>query len=337
MRSGAVTGLGRVMRAARRATLAVAAALLLAGCAEREPEIVLRAADDHELSYPTSQGLVRMGKLIEEWSDGRIRVRVYPQAQLGSERETIQKTTEGLIDINRVNINPVTTLEPALKALALPYIFRSAEHMHKVVDGEIGRELLGKLEDSGLVGLGYYDSGQRSFYSSAGPIRGIEDLDGLRIRVQKAPIMEDMVRAVGAVPVQMAFEEVYTGLQTGVIQGAENNFPSWVTKGHYEVARYYTLDAHVRAPEVILFSKKRWDALSAADQKLIRRAARESVPYQRALWKEKVEDSIAKAREAECEIITEIDREPFVEAMERVYETHAADLMHYVERIRAVE
>jgi tripartite ATP-independent transporter DctP family solute receptor len=316
---------------------AVALLSLLGACAEQEPEIILRAADDHELSYPTSQGLVRMGELLEQWSDGRIEVRVYPQAQLGSERETIRKTRQGLIDINRVNINPVTTIEPTLKALALPYIFRSAEHMHRVVDGEIGRELLENLEDSDLIGLGYYDSGQRSFYSSAGPIRSIEDLEGQRIRVQKAPIMEDMVRAVGAVPVQMAFEEVYTGLQTGVIQGAENNFPSWVTKGHYEVARYYTLDAHVRAPEVILFSKKTWEGLEPGDRDLIRRAAEESVPYQRKLWEEKVEDSIEKAREAECEIITDIERAPFVEAMESVYEKHAGELMDYVERIRAVE
>lgn len=323
-----------------RLITAIAAGLLLAltaGCAREEPEIILRAADDHELSYPTTQGLVKMGELLETWSDGRIRVRVYPQAQLGSERETIRKTRQGLIDINRVNINPVTAIEPTLKALALPYIFRSAEHMHAVVDGDIGTELLASLRDEGLIGLGYYDSGQRSFYSSAAPIRGIEDLEGMRIRVQKAPIMEDMVRAVGAVPVRMAFEEVYTGLQTGVIQGAENNFPSWVTKGHYEVARYYTVDAHVRAPEVILFSKKTWDSLEPADRRLITRAARESVPYQRRLWKEKVEESIAKARAAECEIITGIDREPFVEAMEQVYETHAGELTEYIERIRAVE
>jgi tripartite ATP-independent transporter DctP family solute receptor len=317
--------------------LATAAVLLLGGCAREEPEIVLRAADDHELSYPTSQGLVRMGELLDKWTDGRIRVRVYPQAQLGSERETIQKTREGLIDINRVNINPMTTIEPTLKALALPYIFRSAEHMHAVVDGDIGSELLANLRDEGLIGLGYYDSGQRSFYSSSGPIRSIEDLEGVRIRVQKAPIMEDMVRAVGAIPVRMAFEEVYTGLQTGVIQGAENNFPSWVTKGHYEVARYYTVDAHVRAPEVILFSRKTWDSLTPEDRRLITRAARESIPYQRRLWARKVEDSIAKAREAECEIITEIDREPFVEAMEEVYEKHAGELSDYIERIRAVE
>ncbi len=299
--------------------------------------IVLKAADDHELTYPTTQGLIRMGDLLKEWTRGRITVQVYPSAQLGSEKETIEQTQLGAIDINRVNINPLTQIEPLLKVFSLPYLFRNAEHMHKVVDGEIGKELMDKLKSSGLIGLGYYDSGQRSFYNSVKPIRSIEDFEGLKIRVQKAEIMHDLVRAVGAEPIRLAFEEVYTGLQTGVIHGAENNYPSWITKGHYEVAKYYTMDAHVRTPEIILFSKKTWDRLSEKDQELIRRAAQESIPYQRDLWQKKVEDSIRKAREAGCEIITDIDIEPFQEAMEPVYTTHGKNLTTYIERIRAVK
>ncbi len=298
--------------------------------------IILKAADDHELSYPTTMGLVRMGELLKEWTGGRITVQVYASAQLGSERETIEQTQLGAIDINRVNINPLTHIEPALKVLSLPYIFRDNEHMHAVVDGPIGKELMEKLESSGLIGLGYYDSGQRSFYNSVRPIKGIEDLEGLKIRVQKAEIMQDMVSAVGAEPIRLAFEEVYTGLQTGVINGAENNFPSWITKGHYEVAKYYTINEHVRTPEIILFSKKTWDRLNEDDRTLIRKAAEESVPYQRRLWKEKVEESVCKAIGAGCEIVAEIDRTPFVEAMKPVYEKHAADLGDYVERIRSI-
>lgn len=299
--------------------------------------IVLKAADDHELTYPTTQGLIRMGDLLKEWTRGRITVQVYPSAQLGSEKETIEQTQLGAIDINRVNINPLTQIEPSLKVFSLPYLFRDAEHMHKVVDGPVGREMLEKLESSGLIGLGYYDSGQRSFYNSVKPIRSIEDLQGLKIRVQKAEIMHDLVRAVGAQPIRLAFEEVYTGLQTGVIHGAENNYPSWITKGHYEVAKYYTMDAHVRTPEIILFSKKTWDRLAEKDQQLIRRAVQESIPYQRRLWREKVADSIEKAREAGCEIITDIDISPFRKAMEPVYTSHGKNLSEYIERIRAVE
>jgi tripartite ATP-independent transporter DctP family solute receptor len=299
--------------------------------------IVLKAADDHEMTYPTTMGLIRMGELLKEWTRGRITVQVYASAQLGSERETIEQTQLGAIDINRVNINPLTQIEPALKVLSLPYIFRDTDHMHAVVDGVIGKELMETLESSGLVGLGYYDSGQRSFYNSVRPIRSIADLSGLKIRVQKAEIMQDMVSAVGAQPIQLAFEEVYTGLQTGVINGAENNFPSWITKGHYEVAKYYTKDEHVRTPEIILFSKKTWDRLSDEDKQLIRKAVEQSIPYQRELWKKKVEESIQKAIEAGCEIVTDIDTQPFIEAMKPVYEKHAADLMDYVARIRSVE
>lgn len=299
--------------------------------------IILKAADDHELGYPTTQGLVRMGELLEDWTDGRITVQVYPLAQLGSERETIELTRQGIIDINRVNINPVTQIVPEFKAFALPYIFRDLEHMHKVVDGEIGEELMKTLQSKDLVGLGFYDSGQRSFYNSIRPIRSPEDLRGLRIRVQKAEIMMDMIRALGAVPIPMSFEEVYTGLQTGIIDGAENNYPSWVTKGHFETALYYTQNEHSLVPEIILFSKLSWERLSEQDRQLVRRAALESIPYQRELWKGIVEESIRKAESAGCEIIVRVDKAPFARAMETVYSKHAPGLLPVIERIRAVE
>jgi len=304
------------------------------GSGQKEPEYVLKAADDHELSYPTTQGLVYMAELLHRWTGGRIRVQVYPSAQLGSEKETIRKTQQGLIDINRVNVNPVTQIAPVLKVFSLPYIFVSEEHLHKVVDGPIGVKLLGELTEYGLVGLGYYDSGQRSFYNSLRPVRSPEDLKGMRIRVQKAEIMGDIVSAFGAEPFPMAFEEVYTGLQTGAIHGAENNFPSWITKGHYEVARYYTVDAHVRTPEIILFSKKIWEEINETDRKLILRAAAESVPYQRKLWREHVQQAIAKAEEAGTMIIRDIDLEPFRKATSIVYEKHGKGLEDYIESIR---
>lgn len=302
----------------------------------RGERLVLKAADDHELSYPTTQGLVRMGELLEDWTGGRITVVVYPLAQLGSEQETIQLTRRGVIDINRVNINPVTQIVPEFKAFALPYVFRDIDHMHRVVDGEIGQELMKTLESRDLVGLGFYDSGQRSFYNSIRPIRTAEDLRGLRIRVQKAQIMMDMVRALGAVPIPMSFEEVYTGLQTGIIDSAENNYPSWVTKGHFETARFYTQNEHSLVPEIILFSKLTWDRLSEKDRELILNAARESIPYQRELWENMLEESIRKAASAGCEIITDVEKQLFVRAMEPVYSKHGSELMSIIERIRAV-
>ncbi len=311
--------------------------VLTAGGNGEQEHLVLKAADDHELSYPTTQGLVRMGKLLEDWTGGRITMVVYPLAQLGSEQETIELTRRGIIDINRVNINPLTQIAPELKAFALPYIFRDLEHLHKVVDGQIGRELMDTLAAKELVGLAFYDSGQRSFYNSIRPVRSLADLQGLRIRVQKAEIMMDMIRALGAVPIPMSFEEVYTGLQTGIIDGAENNYPSWVTKGHFETARFYTQNEHSLVPEIILFSKLTWDRIPEEDRELIRRAARESVSYQRELWKAMVEESIRQAASAGCEIIRVIDKEPFMRAVEPVYVEHAAGLISIIERIRAVE
>jgi tripartite ATP-independent transporter DctP family solute receptor len=316
-----------------------ASALVCAGCGGRggdAREIVLKAADDHELGYPTTRALVRMGELLNEWTGGRIVVQVYHSAQLGSEKETIEQTQFGAIDIDRVNIAPVTQIVPAFNIFALPYLFRDDEHMHAVLDGEIGAWLLGRLEEHGLVGLGYYDSGQRSFYNSLRPVREPSDLGGMKIRVQKAEIMLDLVKALGASPTPMAFEEVYSALQTGVIDGAENNFPSYITKGHYEVAKYYTVDAHSRTPEVLLFSRRTWEKLSSFDQALVRKAAKESVPYQRRLWAERVEESKRKAVEAGCEIIDDIDRRPFIDAVRPLYEKYGAGYGDLIGRIQSV-
>ncbi len=304
---------------------------------EHENKIILKAADDHELTYPTTQGLVKMAELLDNWTDGRITMQIFPLAQLGSEKETIELTIAGEIDINRININPLTQIVTEFKVFSLPYIFRDGEHMHNVLDSSIGEEFLEMLRPYGLIGLGYYDSGQRSFYNSKRPITGIEDFEGLTIRVQKADIMMDMVLALKAVPVQMAFEDVYTALRIGVIDGAENNFPSYITKGHFEVAKYYIQDEHSRTPEILLFSEKRWNSLSIEDRELIKKAAQESVPYQRMLWQLEVEKALLEIKDAGCEIVTDINKESFIEAMQPVYEKHGSEIMHWIERIREIE
>ena len=282
-------------------------------------KIVLKAADDQALDYPTTQALVYMGKLLSKWSGGRIKVVVYYDGQLGDEVSTIQKTIDGTIDIDRVNLNPLTEVEPALRVFAMPYIFRSAEQMHRVVDGPIGHSLLNRLRNHGLVGLGYYDSGARSFYFSRGPIDSVTGLRGLKIRVQKAPIMEDIVRSLGATPIPMSYQDVYTALQTGVIDGAENNIPSWVSTGQYEVARYYLRDDHVRVPELLIMSMKTWNRLSPHDRTLFVRAARMSVNYQRQLWQKAVKEALAKAVAAGCTVITPKDLPAFRSMTKSVY------------------
>ncbi len=317
--------------------LLAAACLVYPGCKRPQSDVrVLVAADDHEADYPTTQGLYKMAELVKERSNGRIVIEIRHSASAGSEKETIEKTQTGALDINRVNVNPVAQLVGEMKVLALPYIFRDEAHMHKGVDGPIGRELLDKLQAKGLVGLAYYDSGQRSFYATK-PLRSMQDLQGLKIRVQKAKIMRDMVAAVGAIPMEMAFEEVYTGLQTGLIDGAENNYPSWVSKKHNEPARHYLQDGHSRVPEVILFSRKVWETLSAEDQQLIRQAAIDSVAYQRKLWDDYVDQAVQQAKDEGCTIVTDVDTAAFQKAMQPVWTEHGAGLEEWIERIQAVE
>ncbi len=321
----------------------LAAALLVAGGLaalrivdpRQATAITLKAADDQALGYPTTQALLEMGRLLARWSAGRIRMEVYYDGQLGNEVTTIRKTIEGSIDIDRVNLDPLTQIEPLLRAFALPYLFHSEGQMHRVVDGPIGRELLGRLKDHGLIGLGYYDSGARSFYDSRRPIRTLADLKGLRIRVQNAAIMVEIVRSLGAIPVPMPYEDVYTALETGVIDGAENNIPSWVSTGHYEVAPYYLADDHVRVPEVLVMSEKTWKRLSPSDRSIVARAAAASVTYQRKLWQRTVAAALKRARAAGCEIIAPEDPSAFRKATESVYRDYGGELSDYIKRIRS--
>ncbi|MBN2442401.1 MAG: TRAP transporter substrate-binding protein [Spirochaetales bacterium] len=307
------------------------------GSKEKENKpIVLKAADTHAIDYPTVLGILKMGDLLKEWTDGRITIEVYASKQLGEEKETIEQAQMGVIDIVRVSVGPVGEIVPELNVVSLPYIFRSEDHCYKVVDGPIGNELLAKVEAHGFIGLGWYGSGQRSFYNTKKAIRSMEDLQGMKFRVMQNEVFVNMVSALGASATPMAYGEVYTSLSTGVIDGAENNFPSYLTSSHYEVAKYYTQDEHLRVPEIILFSRKTWDRLSPEDQKLIKKAAAESVPYQRNEWSKMVAEAFKKLEDAGCEIITEIDKQPFIDAMAPVYAKYS-DLKPWIDRIQAVK
>ncbi len=297
----------------------------------------MTAADDHPLDYPTTQGLVFMDRYLREKTGGRVSMDIFPNKTLGEEKVTIEQTQLGILDVNRVNVNPLVQISPELGVLALPYIFRDVDHMHEVLDGPIGEELLRSMEHRNIVGLCYYDSGARSFYNTEREIRAPRDLSGLKFRVQKSEIMIDMVKALSGSPVPMAFGEVYTSLQTGVIQGAENNWPSYDYTGHFEVARYYCLDQHSMAPEMVIMSKRTLDKLSPEDRRLIKEAAKASVEYQRSLWSALEQKAQTKIRAAGA-VITEIpDKTAFIRAMDPVYEKHVKDprMKDLVKRIRA--
>jgi len=302
-------------------------------------EITLRSSDTHPAGYPTVTAVEYMGTLLEERSDGRICIEVFPSAQLGEEADTIEQTQLGVIDMNRVSLGPFNNIIEETKVFSLPYIFRSVEHMHTVVDGEIGQEILDTFRDHDLVGLAYYDGGARSFYNSERPITTLEDMAGMSFRVMQSDVFVDMVSALGANATPLPYGEVYTSIQTGAIDGAENNFPSFESSGHFEVAGYLTLDEHLIVPEVLVMSQIAWDRLSEEDQDLIRQAARDSVPFMREEWQAREEASAEVVRAAGVEIVEDIDKTAFIEAMVPVYERHVTtDAMRsLVERIQATE
>ncbi|TQM94357.1 TRAP transporter substrate-binding protein [Roseinatronobacter monicus] len=317
-------------------------AALLASAAFVAPafaqDIVLRSSDTHPPGYPTVAAVEYMGELISERTDGRIAVQVYHSAQLGEESDTIEQTQFGVIDLNRISMGPFNNLIEATKAPSMPFIFRDVAHMRAVMDGEIGEEILAEFDDHNLVGLAFYDAGARSMYNRQRPIESLEDMEGLRIRVIQSDLFVDMIGALGANATPMPYGEVYSSIQTGVIDGVENNWPSYESSGHYEVAGYYTLTEHLIVPEVLVMSKPSWDALSEEDQAIIREAAQDSVAHQRELWEAREATSEEHVRAAGA-TVNEIDKGPFQEAMGPVYERHAEsdELRTLIERIQAVE
>lgn len=319
-------------------TTALLAGVAFAGAAAA-CEVTLRSSDTHPEGYPTVAAVEHMGELVKERTDGRVCIEVYHSAQLGEEKDTIEQTQFGVIDMNRVSMGPFNNIIEETKVFSLPYIFRSTEHMHQVLDGEIGQDVLAAFEEHDLVGLAYYDAGARSFYNSQKPVKTLEDLKGMKFRVMQSDVFVDMVSALGGNATPMPYGEVYSSIQTGVIDGAENNWPSYESSGHFEVAKYYTLDQHLMVPEVLVMSKKSWDKLSAEDQEALREAARESVPFMRKMWAEREEASREQVLKAGAEIVEEVDKAPFIDAMKPVYEKHVTsdNLKKIVERIQAVK
>ena len=321
----------------RTVVLVVALCLTVAATGAHAREF--RAADTQNEDYPTVQALRFMGHLISERSGGRHQIKVFHSRQLGEEKETLQQTRAGAIDLNRTNVALIGNLIPSMNVLAMPFLFRSIEHMQKVLDGPIGSEILDSFEPYGFVGLAFYDSGARSVYNNVRPVRSLADIKGLRIRVQQSEQMSEMMRSLGAEPVELPYGQVLTGLGTKLIDGAENNWPSFVTTGHYRQAGFYTLTEHTMSPEVLVMSHKIWTTLSAEDRKIFREAALRSSQFMREKWRDLEEQSRKQAESAGVSIVAEIDKKPFEAAMAGIYakarRDPAAALL--IERIRGVQ
>jgi tripartite ATP-independent transporter DctP family solute receptor len=320
-------------------TIAPVVALFLAAMWTSAVAREFRAADSQNENYPTVQALRYMGGLVAERSGGRHHIRVFHSRQLGEEKETIEQTRAGAIDLNRTNGALIGNFVPAMNVLAMPFLFRSIEHLQKVLDGPIGNEILNSFEPYGFVGLAFYDSGVRSIYNSVRPVRSIADIKGLRLRVQQSELMSDTIRALGAEPIELPYGQILTALSTALIDGAENNWPSFVTSGHYKFAGYYTLTEHAMSPEVLVMSQKAWESLSAEDRTIFREAAIRSGHFMHDKWKDLEQRSRRQAEAEGVTIITDFDRKPFEAAMTGIYQKAQRDpaVAELIERIRKVE
>ncbi|ESZ47042.1 TRAP transporter substrate-binding protein [Mesorhizobium sp. RSR565B] len=301
-------------------------------------QTVLRSADTHPDGYPTVEAVKYLGELIKERTAGRYSVEVYHSAQLGEEKDTIEQTQTGVIDLNRVSMGPFNGIVPETAVPSLPYMFRSVEHMRHVMDGPIGDEILKAFETHDLVGLAFYDSGARSFYNTKKDITSIADLKGMKFRVIQSDVFVDMVNALGANATPMAYGEVYSALETGVIDGAENNWPSFESAKHYEVAKHYTVDQHQIVPEVLVMSKSSWDRLTPEDQAIVKQAAKDSVVKMRELWDAQEKKSREIVEKAGVKV-SEIDKQPLIDAMKPVYDKYlkAPELKDLATRIQATK
>ncbi|MER9461353.1 TRAP transporter substrate-binding protein [Mesorhizobium sp. M0387] len=301
-------------------------------------QTVLRSADTHPDGYPTVEAVKYLGELIKERTAGRYSIEVYHSAQLGEEKDTIEQTQTGVIDLNRVSMGPFNGIVPETAVPSLPYMFRSVEHMRHVMDGPIGDEILKAFETHDLVGLAFYDSGARSFYNTKKDITSIADLKGMKFRVIQSDVFVDMVNALGANATPMAYGEVYSALETGVIDGAENNWPSFESAKHYEVAKHYTVDQHQIVPEVLVMSKSSWDRLTPDDQAIVKQAAKDSVVKMRELWDAQEKKSREIVEKAGVKV-SEIDKQPLIDAMKPVYDKYlkTPELKDLATRIQATK
>jgi tripartite ATP-independent transporter DctP family solute receptor len=321
----------------RRTLIAAAAALATGVAAFGAVAQVMKAADVHPAGYPTVVAVENMGKKLDAATQGRIKFQMFPGSVLGGEKEMIEQTQVGAIQVLRTSLGPVGPVVPEVNVFNMPFVFRDIKHMRAVIDGPIGQELLDKISASParLIGLAWMDGGARSLYTKKA-VRKPEDLKGQKVRMMGNPLFVDTMNAMGGNGISMGYGEVFTALQTGVIDGAENNPPSLYTANHFKAgAKYYTQTNHLIIPEILVMSKVSWDKLSPADQALVKKTAREAQFEQRQLWDAAVADYSGKLKAEGVEFI-EIDNKPFYDATAPVRAKYGAQFNDLMQRIAAV-
>ena len=311
---------------------------LLSACQSRSEHKVLKLAHGLDPSHPVHQAMVFMSDRCNEISEGKLQIEIYPSGQLGSEQQCVELVQIGSLAITKVSAAVMESFTVDYKALGLPYVFRDRAHSFKVLDGEIGKELLASTEPFWIRGLCFYDAGSRSFYTIDKPIYSPDDLAGLKIRVMKSITAMEMVKAQGGSPTPISWGELYTALQSGVVDGAENNPPSFYTSHHYEVCKYYSINEHTMVPDVLIIGLKIWEDLTEQERVWLQQAANESVLVERDLWAKSELESIKKVTEAGVEIIYP-DKGPFAEKVKPMLDSYRDQpkLYDLIQRIRAVE
>lgn len=327
-----------MQRATLKTALAVLAASLVAGCSGPSDITVIKLGHGLDAAHSVHRAMEFMGERLAEKSEGTMRIDLYPSQQLGSERELLELLQIGSVGMTKVSSAALEGFVPKYRVFGLPYLFRDDEHRFNVWEGDVGREILESGQRFGLRGVTYYDAGYRSFYTKQRPVNSPADLTGLKIRVQESPVAMQMVRALGGSPTPIAWGELYTALQQGIVDGAENNPPSFHLSRHYEVCPYYSLDEHTAVPDVVLVSMVIWNDLTDQQKQWLQEAADESAVYQRELWNESVAEALTAVEQAGVEILRP-PKEPFAEQVEALYESYRGESEIYdlIQRIRREE
>lgn len=294
--------------------------MLISSCSKLyDSTITIPLAHTLDVNHPVHIALIRFDERLQELSSGEMKLRIFPSGQLGTEREIIELVQIGSLGMTKVSASPLEAFVPQMKVFSLPYLFNDNKHYWDTLNSDIGKRLLDEGTAFRIKGLGYFDAGSRSFYSSKKPISEPDDLNGMKIRVMNSQSAVDMVNTIGGSATPVSFGELYTALQQGVVDGAENNPPSFYFSKHFEVSKYYLLDEHTSIPDVIIVGTHIWDNLNSQQQGWLSQAMKEATEYQRILWKESTEKSLEAVKEAGVEVIV-AEKAPFQESVKSIYE-----------------
>lgn len=305
--------------------------------AHAQTKSVFKASDVHPPGYPTVVATENLGKKLEAATDGRLSIQMFPSMQLGNEKEAIEQTQIGAIQLLRVSAGALGPIVDDINVVNMPFLFRNMAHAERMMDGPIGQELLDKITanaNTELIALCWMNAGARSLYNTKRPIKTIKDIKGLKLRVIGNPLFIDMMNALGGNGVAIGYDQVFSALQLGIIDGAENSPPSYVFSNHYKVAKYFSLTEHLIIPEVLVFSRKAWAQLSGNDQALIRKFAREAQWEERELWNKYEQQAMDKAKAAGCQIVEITDKTPFQNAIKPVWDKYGPKYQDMIERIQ---